>query len=356
METSLKERNDKIIQAIIQKANKVCPGSLAMVGINGSFMTGDFYEKSDLDLLLLINDDNGWQLGCTFIQDDLMVGHDLYCVKWDGLVKQAEYTDPNISKLMEAKIVYCPDPDSMERLQALREQVHNILTAPFCQEDLEKAKKFLSDAEHCYTEAMVGETLAQVRVQAGYVIYSLECAIAMLNKVYFRFGVKRAYEEFEQMQKKPEHFCEMIESVITATTEESIQISLTKLMKETKILFRVEEEKLAPQKEEPSIDKLRATYEEMYSNWRNKMYHAVTLENKHLSFMSMISLTTMFEDLQSEVNLPFFDVLKGFDPKDLQKTAKAYDEIIEEYRKEYDKVGLAVKHYEDIDAFVKDYL
>lgn len=356
MEAFLKKRNDKIIQAIIQKAEKVCPGSLAMVGINGSFMTGDFYEKSDLDLLLLINDDNGWQLGCTFIQDDLKVGHDLYCVKWEGLVKQAEYTNPNISKLMEAKIVYCPDPSSMERLQGLRDQVHNSLIAPFSQEDLEKVKKFLQDAEHSYTEAMIGETLSEVRVQAGYVIYSLECAIAMLNKVYFRFGVKRAYDEFSQMKKKPEHFCEMIESVITATTEESIQISLTKLMKETKKIVREEEEKLAPQKKEASKDNLRATYEEMYSNWRNKMYHAVTLENEHLSFMSMISLTTMLKDLQSEVKLPCFDVLKGFDPKDLRKTAKAYDEIIEEYRKEYDKVGLAVKHYEDIDTFVKEYL
>lgn len=43
------------------------------------------YDKSDLDLLILINDDNGWKLGCTFIQDDLQVGHDIYCTNWEGL-------------------------------------------------------------------------------------------------------------------------------------------------------------------------------------------------------------------------------------------------------------------------------
>ena len=75
----LEIRNQKIIDAVIEKAKRVCPESLALIGICGSFGTGDFYEKSDLDLLVLINDDKGWQLGCTFIQDDLGVGHDIYC-------------------------------------------------------------------------------------------------------------------------------------------------------------------------------------------------------------------------------------------------------------------------------------
>ena len=81
---SLEERNQKIIDAIIEKANIVCPGSLALIGIYGSFMTGDSCKKSDLDLLILINDDRGWQLGSTFIQDDLQVGHDIYCTSWEN--------------------------------------------------------------------------------------------------------------------------------------------------------------------------------------------------------------------------------------------------------------------------------
>ena len=105
----LEERNQKIIDAVIKKANIVCPGALALIEINGSFMTGDFYEKSDLDLLILINDDRGRQLGCAFIQDDLQVGHDIYCTTWKRLQKDARYEHPNISKLMDVKIVYCAD-------------------------------------------------------------------------------------------------------------------------------------------------------------------------------------------------------------------------------------------------------
>lgn len=40
----LEERNQKIIDAVIKKAETVCLGALALIGIYGSFMTGDFCE------------------------------------------------------------------------------------------------------------------------------------------------------------------------------------------------------------------------------------------------------------------------------------------------------------------------
>ena len=60
---SLENRNRKIIDAVIRKEQAVCPGAVALIGVYGSFMTGDVHPLSDLDLLILINDDRGWQLG-----------------------------------------------------------------------------------------------------------------------------------------------------------------------------------------------------------------------------------------------------------------------------------------------------
>ena len=53
----LEERNQKIIDAVLKKAEIVCPGALALIWVNGSFMTGDFYAKSDLDLLKGMKED-----------------------------------------------------------------------------------------------------------------------------------------------------------------------------------------------------------------------------------------------------------------------------------------------------------
>lgn len=44
--------------------------------------------------------------------------------------------------------------------------------------------------------AMISEHRSDVLEGAGGVIYYVENAIAMLNKQYFHYGVKRAYEEW----------------------------------------------------------------------------------------------------------------------------------------------------------------
>ncbi len=85
------------------------------------------------------------------------------------------------------------------------------------------------------------------------------------------------------------------------------------------------------------------------------MYAAAETGNRHLAFMSLISSNEMFSEINSEVNSNRYDVLEGYVPQDLHKSAKAYDDILNEYRKEYRKAGIQVKHYSDIDAFVLDY-
>lgn len=93
--SSTDSRNRKIIDAVIRKEQAVCPGSAALIGIYGSFRTGDDHPLSDLDLLILINDNRGWQLGKALVQEDPGVGHDIYCTSWESLRQDAEYEHPH---------------------------------------------------------------------------------------------------------------------------------------------------------------------------------------------------------------------------------------------------------------------
>ena len=349
-------RNQKIIDAIIEKANRDCPGSLALIGIYGSFATGDFYEKSDLDLLVLINDDAGWQLGCAFIQEDLGVGHDIYCTTWESLQENSLYNNPNISKLMHSKIVYCADDKYIDRLESLRQKVNDNLLKPFSKEDYTKAENLLKEAEHYYMMTMIAENMADVWVQAGNTIYYIENAIEMLNKKYFRFGTKRVYEELEFMEHKPENLCEMIDCVLSANSMEQVKKHLSVLIQETARVFKKVAQTIFVQKNPVTADSIRGTYEEMISNWRNKLFAAAKEENKHLAFMSMISLNTMISEIGAEVEIADYDVLGDYNPRDLKGTAQACDNVMKEYLKEYEKVNLQLKQYQDIDGFVRQYL
>ncbi len=61
------------------------------------------------------------------IQDDLQVGHDIYCTRWEDLQYDANYEHPNISKLMDSEIVYCADEKYKEKLLELRQKAKDIL-------------------------------------------------------------------------------------------------------------------------------------------------------------------------------------------------------------------------------------
>ena len=354
---TLEERNQKIINAVIEKAKHVCPDSLALIGIYGSFMTGDIHEKSDLDLLILINDDNGWQLGCAFIQDDLQVGHDIYCTNWAGLEYDADYVHPNISKLMDSKIVYCADEKYIEKLEQLREKAQKKLSEPFSQEDYEKAEKLLKEAEHFYVRTMLSEELAEVRKQSGKALFYIENAIAMLNKKYFHCGTKRVYEELARMQRRPEELCDLLEGVVAADTSELVKLHLANLLKATIDVFDEAKAKLeAGCRGTATADSLRGTYEEMYSNWKNKMQVAANNDNKHLAFTSMSSFQEMISEIEEGAEIEKYEVFAHYNPMNLQQTRDGFDEVLEAYAEEYDKVGLQVRHYSDIDAFVEEYL
>ena len=349
-------RNQRIIDAVLKKEKALCPGAVALIGIYGSFQTGDIHPLSDLDLLILINDERAWQLGTVFIQEDLGIGHDIYCTDWESLRRDAAYEDPNIAKLMDARIVYCADEKYRSELEALRGQVRQKLAEPFSEADYLKAEGILKDALHCYGLAMIGDDLTEVRKQAGGVLYFAENAVAMLNKCYFGKGVRRRYEELDAMTKRPERLCEMIEGIVLAGTVPVLKERLTLLVKELTLCFERERQTVRPEMKPADGESLRGTYEEMFSNWHGKMQIGAETGDRHLAFMSLVSLDEMLSDIRSGVDIGPLNAVSVYDPEDLEKTARGFDGILRAYLREYKRAGMRAAVYPDIEAFLAAYL
>ena len=349
-------RNQKIIDAMLKKEKALCPGAIALIGIYGSFQTGDIHPLSDLDLLILINDERGWQLGAAFIQEDLGVGHDIYCTDWESLRRDAAYEDPNIAKLMDARIVYCADEKYRSELEALRGQVRQKMAEPFSEADYLKAEGILKDALHCFALAMIGDDLMEIRKHAGGVLYFAENAVAMLNKRYFRKGVRRRYEELNAMTKRPEKLCEMIEDILSAGTVPVLKERLTLLVKELTACFERERQTVRPEKKPADGESLHGTYEEMFSNWHGKMRAAAETGDRHLAFMSLVSLDEMLSDIRNGVDIGPLDAVSVYDPEDLERTAEGFDAVLRAYLREYSRAGMKAAVYQDIDAFLAAYL
>lgn len=74
------------------------------------------------------------------------------------------------------------------------------------------------------------------------------------------------------------------------------------------------------------------------------------------SFMNLASLQYMLEEISAGNAIAKFSVLEEFDVSDLSKNAKIFDDALEDYRQEYEKLGMEPVRYAGVDAFVKEYL
>ena len=329
------ERNQKIIDAIIDKATREYPGILAMVGIYGSFLTGDIHEKSDLDLLILINDPKGYELARTVILEDEGIGHDLYCTTWEALENDAAFRHPHIAKLMDSKIVYCADECHRIRLESLRKQAMEADTRP-------AAEEALRNAECAFAKTMLAEDLASCRAMAGEMQYHLVAAIALLNKRYFRLGTRRLFQEIDSMERKPHDLQNLVTAMVTAKDLCTLKAASAELLRSVEALFE-------PQPAKPNV--FPGIYEEMFSNWRNKMYLAAEIKDPYLSFDCLCSLDFLLKDLGFHWN-----IMVSYDADDLWATAHAFDAVLDRFLEEYRKADIQVQRYANVDAFIAEYM
>ena len=338
--------NQKIIDAIIAKADKVCPGSLALIGIYGSVATGDAYGKSDLDLLLLIENENGRKLGTGFILDDRKVGYDIYCTDWDGLRYDAECNHAHLSKLMDSQIVYIKNEEVSSKLLQLRAQAKQVLES---ETRFQRAAQLAAKAKICYANACLYETLGEVRLEAFGVIHYLLDAIMLYHGKYFKRGVKRTFEELA-MLPVDDLFKDTILKVAGSKEVPELRTFLKSL-----ILYAEDHMRQEKTKAEPS-ENLAGTYEEMYSNWRNKVEEAAEKDNLFASFMNLCNLQFMLLHLSDQVEIGDFRILDEFSPDHLAENIRTVDAYLQKYEQIYEQAGIRVNRFADVDAFAESYL
>jgi predicted nucleotidyltransferase len=349
----LKKRNARIIEAILKKANRVCPNSIALIGIGGSFCHGDIHERSDLDLCIVINDPDGWKIADCFILNE--VGFDVYCTPWDRLECMAEYTNPHVTKLLHLDIVYCADDASLARYMSLRKTVQDKLDAPSSIEDAKNISPHLADAMNAYASVMLSDTAAECKYASAKMLLAIEYLIYLANKSYIRRGIRRIPEELQTMKRLPQEFWTNYQQLIAANSHQSIRSFATKMMKSIQVFVTTVNASVAPRKE-ISQDSIRGTYEEIVSNWRSKMHLAAHTDDAYLALMTMASCQGFYDEFATEYKIDRVRLFEEFQVDNLHRSAEQFDVAMENFRQLYIQLGEPVRVYSTIEAFEKDYL
>ena len=349
----MRKEYEEIVRAFQRKAEAVCPDSFELIGVYGSCRTGDVHPRSDLDLLILIRDEGGRALADSFILEDLggvSVGFDLYCTTWEALESDAACPHAHLGKLMDAEIRFSGNPGAMERLTALRQQATSILQS---EERFERARALWEQAKGAYAEAMLAESLVEARMHAAAALDFGVNGLMLGHGRYFKRGVKRCFEELAELNLSHD-FRALALAVVSSDTTDGLCGALTAWMRA--VGAEVTAMAVPAEKEAPCKENIAGTYEEMFSNWRNKMVEACRMEDVFASFMNLASLEFMLRDVAAAVDVRRPDALASFDPKDLRGNAEAFDRALEAYEAEYARAGLVPRRFARTEDFLKVYL
>lgn len=349
----LLERNRRMIESVQAKAELVCPGAVDLIAIAGSFASGNYYEKSDLDLLIVINNESGWKIAKAVIIED--VGHDIYCQTWEGLEHAAAYPDPHVSKLLDADIVYTASQEVRERYLNLRHRLQDVLTRPFCLEDLEKAEGYYHSALETLGKLFLSSEDGECKYLSAVILYYIEYAVYMANKAYVRHGIQGIPAEINALERLPEGFAGAYQELITAEGAENIKQAARSLVKRTGNFLAALRNELC-RKPDITAKELEGTYEEAFSNWRWKMHRAAQVDNPYLSLMTAASCQNYYDEFFASYDIPHFDLFSTFSVQDLSASAAGFDRALEKFGSLYDENGIKICRYPGVDEFDKDYL
>jgi len=242
--------------------------------------------------------------------------------------------------------VYVKNKEAYNELLKLRTQAKQFLAS---QERFQTVNELVQKAKISYANACLYDALGQVRLEAFEVISYLLDAIMLYHGTYFRRGVKRTFEELAPLQLD-DMFAHTIQKIVVSKEVSQLRDLLRQLILYTESHIRQEKNKAKPS------NALSGTYEEMYSNWRNKVEEAAKNNNPFASFMNMCSLHFMFLEISDGVEIGTFNIMDEYNPDSLENNTRTFDKYLQKYEEVYKRSGISVRRFADVDEFVADYL
>lgn len=347
---ALRRRNERIVQAVLDKEKQVCPGAIDLIGVCGSFATGDIHERSDLDLAIVINRPEGWRVARSFVLED--VGFDLYCTPWEALEREAGYESPYIAKLMDMRVTYAANAEAEKRLEALRAKARAAMDGPLTRADWPRVQAEDALALQAYGEAMLADDAADCRAACAELCYHVECAAFLLNKRYVRGSVRRIPEELAALPLRPEGYREAVCVLAAAPDTQALRAEAGRLLRSWRDCLRRAEATLPPR----ASGVPTGAWEEAVSNWRGKIRLAAETRDAYLLWMSYGSAQQYYDELADEAGAPPMRLWARYAPGDCAASAAGWQTALDEYGATCRALGATPRVYDAPEAFERAYL
>jgi len=349
----LADKNKKLTDMVIERAKRDFPEDIALIGLTGSFATGDFHEKSDLDWIIVNNTDRGWQISSAFILDD--VGYDVYCTSWSNLEKKAELDCVGVSTLTDLQVLYCAKPEYLDRLNALKEKARQKLAEGITADSIRRANKHIDLAKQEFSNMHLAYGIGAIHYAAASLAYHLINAVVALNNTCIKRGIKRYMEELRTYTYLPRDFEELYMAIIESEIDEDMML-LSKSLLSVTVSLRNELHEKYVAKPIPTFDNLKGWYEECWCNCRNKMIASIDANDKSYVFLAATGAQDYFNEMTERLGTKKHDLMKHFNHKNFQPLLNEFMKGMDECLHEYESVGRKVQKFDSFDELYATYM
>ena len=349
--------NNTILNKILDKVKNEYSDSIDLIGIGGSFCSGLYHEKSDLDLLIIANKDVDDLSKCYIAEG---IGQDIYYKHWDNLEKMSQYDNMFVTKLKDLNIVYYRDETVLQRYKELQDRLNENMNNE--EKNKQTIDNYYSSIINKKKRILSTDNLNELYILIGSMMNDIENLIYINNKEYSFGGTKNILCEIYYMPNKPDNFINEYKKILDLTNIDDIKAwatSITNLLStylnknEDDVQIKDEEVEQVEKKDITKND-LIGTYEELYSNYYNKLVYATRINNKFLSFRTMIDAQGFFDEFTGVFNLPEFSVLDKYNPNDLNANVDAFTLLLNKWKALYDEFRISVEEYDSIDELYND--
>lgn len=348
-------KNQKLIDMVIERARRDFPDEVALIGLTGSFQTGDYHENSDLDLIIVTETDRPWAMARTFILGE--VGYDIYMTPWSPRIEaQARLESPMVSHLLDLKVLYCAKPAFWEKFQAYQRRALDELAKPIGPACLRRAQKWIDDMKRDYATACLEDEIGPVRFAAGGVLYGAVNALTQLNNTYLRRGVRRYRETVAGYEFLPRGFLADHDALIAAQTAPALRDAALRLLKGVEALRRDMDARFGAHLS-PTFENLAGTYEELWCNCRNKVLNAARENDPAYLFHAALGAQNYLDEMRDAVcGTPKFDLMARFDAENPAAFRDAFLSVVDAYAAQYTKAGRGIERYETFEDLYQSYM
>ncbi|WP_312654519.1 hypothetical protein [Proteiniclasticum sp.] len=336
----------KIADAFIEKIRKDYADDISLVAVMGSYVFNETHDRSDLDLFFVPKTDKGYNLGFTFIIDE--IGFDLWPISWERLDAIAHHKERITSIVTDCKILYSSSSEDLMRFEKLKEAAEETEDRKEC---LERAISVFNDSYRLTSLLKKNTSLSDVRRHGILFLNSIAHTLSLLNGRSIRRGRAKLKKEVMDMNLIPDDFSRLYNTVFCSDQIDDIKKDLLQLMQNMEKMISDEKERHF---RKASVKEVFDGFFEELINYYNKIEHAYEINDP---VTCLFVACEIHEEISHALNycnadhpnLP--DIVASYDPKNLEKILETSREHQYLFIGFLESEGISIRKFKDAADF-----